>query len=421
MNAVTASAAEAGTAPPQDPARGWSRSLSGAIVGSATGVSALLLYTNGLFVDGLTADYGLTRSQFGLGVLLVTMALAVANPLVGWLVDRFGAKWPSVIGLLMLSAGFASLGAWISSIGSYFLLQAMLAFAGAASGPVAFSKIINETFDRHRGVALGLTMTGIGVAAAVIPPILAGVIADHGWRSGYFHLALVPLAGAVLTALLLPSRHARGQSTGRASGLPVAAADMTWLRTPVFWMLAGTFAMMSLSFAGLLPHLVPLLGDGGIDPRTAGRIAGQLGLAVIASRLVVGFLLDRVFAPFIAIGMCLIAAAGILVLLVQGVSAASVMAVALGLALGAELDLMSFLIARYFGLAQFGRIFGWLYFAFVFASGLGPLWVGAVRDATGSYSATLAAAATGLVITCAGFLLMPRYPPAAEVRSAPLR
>lgn len=400
----------------EDPARGWPRSLTGAVVGSATGVSALLLYTNGLFVAGLAEEFGLTRAQFGFGVLLVTMALAVANPLVGWLVDRLGAKWPCVAGLLLLSAGFASLGSYVESVNSYFLLQAMLAFAGAASGPIAFSKVVNETFERHRGIALGLTMTGIGIAAAVVPPVLAGIIADEGWRSGYYHLALVPLAGAVLTALLLPARHAAGTGNRRqassppASASPGTRADASWLHTPVFWMLAGTFAMMSLAFAGLLPHFVPLMTDGGIDARTAGKIAGQLGLAVIFSRLVVGFLLDRVFAPRIAIGICVIAAAGILVLLARGVSSASVTAVALGLALGAELDLMGFLVARYFGLAQFGRIYGWLYFAFVFASGVGPLWVGAVRDATGSYSIALGVSAAGLLVSCAGFLMMPRYP-----------
>src|SRR5690606_1198817 len=182
------------------------------------------------------------------------------------------------------------LGTYIESVNSYFLLQALLAFIGAASGPIAFSKIVNETFDRHRGIALGVTMTGIGIAAAVIPPVLAGIIADHGWRSGYYHLALVPLAGAVLAALLLPARHARGslQET-RAAPARVAAAppDNAWLRTPVFWMLAGTFAVMSLAFAGLLPHFVPLMTDGGIDARTAGKISGQLGLAVIFSRMLV--------------------------------------------------------------------------------------------------------------------------------------
>ncbi len=72
--------------------------------------------------------------------------------------------------------------------------------------------------------------------------------------------------------------------------------------------MAATFAMMSLSFAGLLPHFVPMLGDEGLTPVSAGRIAGEIGLAVIASRLVVGYLLDRVFAPHIAIVICLVAA-----------------------------------------------------------------------------------------------------------------
>ncbi len=401
-----------------DPERGWPRSLAGAVIGSATGVSALLLYTNGLFVAGLTRDFGLTRVQFGFGVLLVTMALAAANPLVGWLVDRFGAKWPSIAGLLLLSLGFALLGTFIHSVHSYYLLQCLLAFTAAASGPIAYSKIVNETFIRHRGVALGLTMTGIGIAAAAIPKLLAIVIASQGWRAGYYHLAFVPLVGAVLTALLLPSRHATGVRRIAATPQPAVAQPATthaqWIRSPVFWMLAGTFAMMSLSFAGLLPHFVPMLGDAGMDPVAAGGTAAEIGLAVIASRMVVGYLLDRVFAPRIAILICLIAAAGCLVFRYNGVSSASLTAIGLGLALGAELDLMGFLIARYFGLAQFGKIYGWLYFAFVFASGIGPLWVGAVRDSTGSYSVALVASAMGLVLTCAGFLLLPKYPPPAQ-------
>jgi len=284
----------------------------------------------------------------------------------------------------------------------------------AASGPIAYSKIVNETFIRHRGVALGLSMTGIGIAAAAIPPVFAGVIAEQGWRSGYQHLAMVPLLGAVLTAVLLPSRHAMGV---RKAAQADVAQSAQWLRSPVFWMLGGTFAMISLSFMGLVPHFVPMLGDAGVDPRTAGKLAGEIGLAVIASRMLVGFALDRIFAPRITIVICLVAAAGILAFRFLGVGSASVTAIAMGLALGAELDLMGFLIARYFGLAQFGKIYGWLYFAFIFASGIGPLWVGAVRDGTGNYSTALVVSAIGLLVSCGGFLMMPRYPDQARTAS----
>lgn len=384
------------------------RSLAGAVAGSITGISALLLYTNGLFVAGLAHDFGLTRVQFGLGVLLATLAIAAANPLVGWAVDRLGAKWPSIAGLLLLSGGFVALGAIVDSIASYYLVQTLVGLAGAASGPIAYTKIISNAFQERRGVALGITMTGIGLSGAIVPPVLASVIASDGWRAGYFVLAVIPLVGAMVTAFVLPGRSAIDARPTAASSAETISGSP--LATRAFWAMAASFFLMSLSFSGLLPHFVPMLGDNGLDGVAAGRIAGGIGLAVIGSRLIVGFLLDRVFAPYIAVSICLIAAAGISAFLFKGVSAALLTAIAMGLALGAELDLMGFLVARYFALGQFGKTYGWLYCAFVFASGLGPLWVGAVHDTAGSYSPALAVSAAGLVACCAGFLLMPRYP-----------
>jgi len=392
---------------------GQARSLVGAVIGSITGISALLLYTNGQFVAGLTRDFGLTRVQFGLGVLLATMAIAAANPLVGWAVDRVGAKRLSIAGLLLLAAGFAALGRFAHSVSSYFLFQTLLGFAGAASGPIAYTKIVGAAFHARRGVALGVTMMGIGLSGALVPPFLARTIEAQGWRAGYFVLAVIPLAGALLTGLILPRAPLAPGNTSPAS----TATDGAWSRSPVFWTLAAAFAAMSLAFTGLLPHFVPMLGDNGLDPVTAGAIAGRIGLAVIASRLIIGWLLDRVFAPRIAIGICLIAAAGSAVFLIQGVTSASLMAVTMGIALGAELDLMGFLVARYFGLAQFGKIYGWLYGAFVFSSGLGPLWVGWVHDASGNYRPALLASAIGLVVSCAVFLFLPRYPAPLQDRA----
>jgi cyanate permease len=386
------------------------RVLAGAVIGCATGISALLLYTNGLFVAGLTAEFGLTRTQFGFGVLLVTLAIAAANPLVGWAVDRFGAKWPSIAGLLLLSAGFAMLGWSVRSVTSYLLPQPLVAFAAAASGPVAFSKLVSAAFDRRRGLALGLTMAGIGLAAAFVPPRLAAHIVAHGWRAGYLALSLLPLAGAVLLVVILPARADAVPS--RQAPDPAAAGEGTspGIDSRVFWILAAAFATMSLAFTGMLPHFVPMLTDGGLDPVAAGRIAGQIGLAVISSRLLIGFLLDRLFAPRIAIAVCLLAAAGCALFIARGTAAATLTAIALGFAIGAELDLMGFLVARYFGLAGFGRIYGWLYGAFVAASGLAPLWVGALRDTTGSYTLPLALCIVGLIAACGVFLLLPRYP-----------
>lgn len=387
------------------------RVLLGAIAGCSSGVSALLFYTNGLFVDGLSRELGLTRTEFGFGVLLATIALAVGNPLAGWAVDRFGVKPPAVLGLALLAVGFAGMGLFVSSTPTYLVLQALLAFLAVASGPVAFAKLVGGSFTRHRGIALGITMAGIGLAAAIVPPLLSSLIAERGWRAGYFALAVVPLAGALAVALLVPNGSlAAARATSAQAGGSASGTDDSWLRSRSFWIMAAASATMSLAFMGLLPHFVPMLMDGGLDAVTAGGVAGTIGLAVIASRLLIGYLLDRLFAPRVAIGVCLMAAAGCVLFLTQGASAATLTAIALGFAVGAELDLLGFLVARYFGLAQFGRVYGWQYAVFVFASGVGPLWVGAVRDATGNYDLTLTLSAAGLLAACVLFLLLPRYP-----------
>jgi MFS family permease len=381
------------------------RILCGAVAGCATGVSALLLYTNGLFVDGLNREFGLNRTQFGFGVLLVTLALAVANPLCGWAIDRYGARRPAIVGLLLLALGFVSLGLFVHSTASYLLLQALVGFVAVTSGPVAFAKLVGSAFTRHRGLALGITMAGIGLAAALIPPQLSILIAERGWRAGYLALATVPLAGAVLVALLVPRGTEKLQRAARDS----AAEGIEWLRSREFWILAAASATMSLSFMGLLPHFVPMLVDNGVTPIVAGSIAGTIGFAVIASRLLLGYLLDRVFAPRVAIAVCVIAAAGCVLLIAQGPGVAMFTAVGLGFAVGAELDLLGYLVARYFGMARFGRVYGLQYAVFAAASGFGPLWVGAVRDATGDYELPLLISAAGLMAACLIFLLMPRY------------
>ncbi|HEY8521557.1 MAG TPA: MFS transporter [Gammaproteobacteria bacterium] len=390
------------------------RVLLGAIAGCSTGVSALLLYTNGLFVDGLSREFGLTRTEYGFGVLLATMALAVGNPLAGWAVDRFGVKPPAVLGLTLLAVSFAGMGVFVSSTATYVALQALLAFLAVASGPVAFAKLVGGSFTRHRGIALGITMAGIGLAAAIVPPLLSSLIAERGWRAGYFALAVVPLVGALAVAFLVPNGSLAAARPTPAQGAGSARnTDDRWLRSRAFWFMAAASAAMSLAFMGLLPHFVPMLMDGGLDAVTAGGVAGIIGLAVISSRLLIGYLLDRLFAPRVAIGVCLMAAAGCVLFLTQGASAAPLTAIALGFAVGAELDLLGFLVARYFELAQFGRVYGWQYAVFVFSSGVGPLWVGAVRDATGNYDLTLTLSSAGLLAACVMFLLLPRYPDTA--------
>lgn len=381
-------------------ARGWPIVVAAAC-GVGLGIAGLLTYTAGIFGAELALRIGLSRTALGAAFFLSTVMLAVALPLVGWLVDRFGPRVPALFGAVALAAGFLALGTTVHDVRGYTVVMAAIGLFAAASAPVAYTRAVSGAFDRSRGLALGFTQLGIGVAAMIVPPVLAGVVADQGWQAGYRALAAIALAG-VIPAAFLPGRG------DRAARVPAAAAAVEPVDRRTFLLLLAAFGAMALAFAGLLPHFVPMLRDAGLAPRTAGRIAGLIGASVIVSRVIVGWLTDRLEAPRIAAACCVLCALGCVALAWQGAALAWVGALALGSAMGAEADLVGYLTARYFGLARYGRLYAIQYASFMLMAGLGPLWVGAVADAAGSYRTALLLAVAGLAIAALLFLRLPR-------------
>lgn len=376
--------------------RGWPVVLAAA-TGAGLGIAGLLTYTSGIFAKDLEAEIGLSRTALGAAFFGATVALSLALPLVGWLVDRFGPRWPAVFGALALAAGFVALGTVVETVPAYIGAMAAIGFFAACSAPVAYTRAVNAVFDRSRGLALGFTQVGIGVAAMVVPPILAVVVAERGWNTGYLALAAIAALG-VVPALALP---------GRNEAVARPASDGAQLRSPLFLSLLFAFGIMSLAFAGLLTHFVPMLREAGLDAPTAGKMAALIGGSVIVSRLIVGWLADRLAAPRIAAACCGLCALGCLALAWQGAAFAWVGAVALGTAMGAEADLIGYLTARYFGMANYGRLYAVQYASFMLMGGTSPLWIGALADATGGYSAPLLVTVTGLGLSMFLFLRLP--------------
>jgi MFS family permease len=377
--------------------RGWPIVL---VAGSGVGlgIAGLLTYTAGIFAKDLERAIGLSRTGLGGAFFLSTVTLALALPFVGWLIDRFGARLPAAFGSLALSAGFFTLGTVVHSIPAYFAVMAAIGFLAACSAPVAYTRAVSAAFDRSRGLALGFTQLGIGLAAMIVPPVLAGIVATRGWQAGYLALSVVALMG-IIPALSLP---------GRAKDVKRDVVDVSGdMRSREFIMLLAAFGCMALAFAGLLPHFVPMLREAGMDARQAGLVAGVIGASVIVSRVAIGWLADRFEAARLAAICCALCAFGCLTLAGQGVTFAWVGAIALGTAMGAEADLIGYMTARRFGIAGYGRLYAIQYASFMLMAGLSPLWVGALADRTGGYATPLVVAAAGLVVAIIIFLRLP--------------
>lgn len=399
--------------------RGWPV-LSAATVGVGTGVSGLVIYSAGLFANDLSREIGLTASMYGLSITLLTFGMALAAPLVGYAVDRFGVKAPTIVGSLCLAAGFVALCTIVHSVAAYMTAMALIGFFGASSGPIAFTRAVTSWFDRARGLALGITMMGMGLSGAIIPIVIGRVIELEGWKLGYLTLACIATAGIIPTLLVLKvaPRPTMAPSSGRASNSD--GEDFSNIRKdPLYWRLILTFGLMSIAFSGLIPYLVPMLREFGMTASGAASVASIMGIAVIVSRLVIGQLIDILHPTAVAAGLCLLGASGVLLFAVGGIGFAPVLAFTLGCMLGAELDMVGYFTSRYFGLAAFGKAYAGPYMAFVLGGGIAPLWVGAMVDRTGSYTAALYVVAALTVLCAAAFILLPSPRTPRKAATAP--
>ena len=195
------------------------------------------------------------------------------------------------------------------------------------------------------------------------------------------------------------------------SGLTSVAA----LRTRQFWLMATAFSVVAMTVVGTAAHLFPLLIDRGIAPGTAALGVSVMGLTLIFGRVWAGYLMDRHFAPHVAIGFicgpiagCLLLAGG------AGGPFAFVAAVGIGLGIGAEIDIIAYLISRYFGLKSFGVLYGYLFGAFLIGGGIGPPLMGYGHDLWGTYAFVLYAFAVVSILACVLLSMLGPYPAFSE-------
>jgi MFS family permease len=362
----------------------------------------LTVYSFGVFLKPLMQEFHAGRAAISLAFTVKLFVTALSTPLTGWLLDRFGARKVILPFTLLFGAVLLFNKAFSGSLLQFYFFYAALGFLVHGFGPVPYGYVVSHWFDRRRGLALGLMMLGIGSGAVVMPSLAQQLIVRFGWRAAYsilggaVWLIAIPVVAAFLRerpkdlGLLpdgMPSQNPAGQAAAPLQGLMVYDV---W-RTGTFWLLTSAFFLVSASVQGCVVHLAAMLSDRGISPQTAALGSSLIGAAVLLARVGVGYLLDHLFAPLLAAACFATAALGIGLLWLSSTPLAFTGAFFIGLGLGAEVDLIPYLTARYFGLRAFGKIYSLVFAAFALAGALGPLILGAAFDKTGSYNAILIA------------------------------
>ena len=363
--------------------------LGGATIGLIFGLSTFLGISFSIFLKPLSEEFGWSRAEISLSLTITTIIIIVLGPVIGKLMDKYSVRRILLPSILFFGLSVASLN-WLSStIFHLYLVFGLIAVVGAATLPVSYTKVILGWFDKKRGIALGIALTGVGIGAVFLPPTLQWTVSNYGWRHAYLLLAaLVILVSFPLIYKLLievpptNSNHSHYKNDG-VSGYSVRQA----LANPTFWLLVIMFLLLGLATVGTSVHLMSLFTDRNVSPENAALTMSLLGVALIIGRIGGGFLIDRFFAPLVAAFFFTGATLGF-ILLASGATGVqmSIAVILLGLGFGAEFDLLSYFVSRYLGLKSYAQIYSYIYGAFSLGAGFGPLLLGWSFDQNGNYT-----------------------------------
>lgn len=378
--------------------------LTGSALCLSFSIGTLQVYSFSLFVKPLASEFGWSRGEISLAISLSNLAVSISAPIQGMLSDRFGSRGLIFFGHCALSLGLSAL-AWLAPpLWHLYAAYLFIGLLASASAPLPHARLISLWFEKDRGLGLGIMMAGVGLGSFIIPFIAQHAIQQAGWRSAYLILGLLAvLLPLPLNALLIRERHTVFGPSTPASGFTRAEA----LRTRVWWQITFVFLLMALCANGVISHLAAILTDSGFDGGRAAFALSLFGISALAGRVITGWLVDRFFAPYVA---AVLFSGLLLGLALLRLGTGGPLAAALtGIALGAELDVMPYLIGRYFGMRAFGAIYGACFGAFTLGMAIGPLLMGYGFDLTHSYNMPLLVLMALLTLAVFAVATLPRY------------
>jgi MFS family permease len=371
---------------------------------------SLVIFSFGAFIKPLNERFGWSRGQISLAFTLTALMVAIFSPILGRLIDRAGVRRVLLPCAAIYCAAFTSL-ASAGSLWMIYLVYLVMGIVGNGSAHLAWARVISSSFDQQRGLALAVMMAGVGAGAIGIPPLATWLLGKFGWSA-----ACLIFAGAILVLgwlsplLFLPDIRGSEDARRRAGSFRGVRGNR------VFWLLIAGFFLFSISVNGVIAHLIPLLSDRGLSASTAGFAASMLGVLTLFGRLLTGALLDRFRGSHVGGFFFALAAVGVAALSqAKTIPTAYAAAGLVGLGMGAEADVMSYLISRFFPMDSFSEIYGYTFTAYAIAAAFGPLLMGWSFDQFHSYVGAVLALAAAML---AGALAIGSLPAEAGIARA---
>lgn len=386
---------------------GWN--IVAATILSQVAANGLTYNTFSLFVRDWSVDLHAPISQLQLAVAAMGLVAALASPVIGSLADRYPARRMFAAGLVGIGIFYAAI-SFATSVWQLIALYGLVVpIALALSTSVSANPLISRWFVRRLGLALGLSAFGIGMAGVLLPPLIAALLPQFGWRViwrvGALLVALVVMPLVVLVIRDRPAARdglyyltpeggaalSHGHGAVAKHGAAAETAQLSWrqvLTRKNFWLLVFIYLPIMAVYGGIGQNLAPYAGSHGLSRGDAGQLLSVLSFSHVSATLLLGMLSDRFGNRLPLAGLALTVAAGAALL----AFATGFPAIAAGCALaglgGGVFTLLAAAISAEFGANVMGRAFGMAMF-FIPLGTLSPFALAKAQEVTGSYTPAL--------------------------------
>ena len=382
-------------------------------------------YSYQVFIPRFEEEFGWARFQTVLPAALWAVVYGISGFFVGAWIQRFGIRSVMVFGTIAGSVLYLAM----SLMTSLWHLRLILALSGitvAATTLVPAQTVITLWFNKKRGRAMGFTLMGIGLGGLVLPPLVAWLIQQVGWRQTY-QISAAATVVLLLPPLLLvlknkpsdigevPDGRAAAGSDAHVAHVPTGVPARRAVRTAAFWLLFFTYLLQLYVMAAINVNTTAFAEGVGYTPLVAPLfLAFAVGVSV-PGRFLYGWLTDRIAPPILmaSAGLAMAGGAAVLVLVViwLGMSGSVpiwIFAVLQGLGIAGSTVVLPILVGRCFGDLEFGKIQGLVMAGFAIGVIFGGPSAAAIYDATGSYElAFILAAVIGVISAVLALLVRP--------------
>lgn len=387
---------------------GWVVVISGMII---LAVAVGIVHTFGVFFEPMLAEFKCTRSELSGVFSTYAIVHIFASIGLGYLADRFGIR-----AVVIICSPIAAISLYLTSIlttlWQLYLCWGFVFSIGISCAYVPITSTIPKWFRQKRGLAMGITVMGLGFGALIIPPLAGFLVSSYGWRYSYTILGCILLISLTAPGLFLKKRqenwgnekNAQTSNDSRKSLMDDSCTLRQAFFTKAFWMQGISWFFLALALYAVLIHLVPYAISVGISSIQASAILGLAGGCSVLGRLGMGSVSDKLGRKnSLVIGAVIKIMALLWLLITTKLWMFYLFSFVFGFSYGAWGALMPAMTADNFGQRNSGAIFGTMFLFPGTGVSIGPLAAGYAIDLTQSYYymflITIGASVLGLVFS----------------------